>query len=324
MTGPEVTLETPMGGLSRGQWLRAMEELTSEEGYLEPVGLGHSALFLDQDPSVLLVTFEELDTVRLSNTDGHTLGFDLARRRGWSHLSILAHGETWFRDVAVYGYFDRLIDDGFFEDFDRVVFYGAEMGGYGAAAYSVASPGSTVVAVQPVATLDARVAGWDPRFADKRKFSFNTRYGYAPEMIEAADNAFVVYDPAEHLDAMHAALFDRGAVTPLRCPHLGGKIENDLDQMQILHEMLELAGDGRLTETKFFALYRRRRDHAAYLRRLLSHLEQEDRPYLAALLCRNAITRVNRKRFHEGLRDAQASLVERGVTFTWPKALGVV
>ena len=50
-------------------------------------------------------------------------------------------GDTWFRDNRVYGYFDRLIADGFFEDFDTVIFYGAGSCGYAAAAFSVAAPG---------------------------------------------------------------------------------------------------------------------------------------------------------------------------------------
>jgi hypothetical protein len=50
---------------------------------------------------------------------------------------------------------------GFFDDFDQVVFYGAGQCGYAAAAFSVATPGATVVAIQPQATLDPRVTEWD-------------------------------------------------------------------------------------------------------------------------------------------------------------------
>ena len=312
-------LTEPLGGLPRDVWLGRIEEIAEDDGYFEPVGPDHSAIFIDRSPSVLLVSFEELDEVRLANPHGHPIGFPLAARRGWSHLCLLALVDTWDRYRAVVGYFDRLVDDGFFEDFDRVVFYGSEMGGYGAAAFSVVAPGATVLVIQPQATLAANRTSWDPRFREKRRLDFDTRYGYAPAMVEGADKAFVVYDPHEALDAMHAALFDRAPAEALPVPHMGGRIEAEFDHMGILQDILELAGDGRLTRSAFFSLYRQRRDHAGYLRRLLGALEDADRPYLAALLCRNAVERLNRRRFHDGLRDAQAKLVERGVTFAWPR-----
>ena len=54
----------------------------------------------------------------------HTIGWEFVRRHGWSHLCLISDGDTWFRDRKIWGYFDRLIDDGFFEDFDQVIFYG--------------------------------------------------------------------------------------------------------------------------------------------------------------------------------------------------------
>jgi hypothetical protein len=319
MTLANDMLTEPLGGLPRDVWLGRIEEIAEDDGYFEPVGAHHSAIFIDRSPTVLVVSFEELDQVRLANPNGHPVGFRLAARRGWSHLCILAHGETWFRDPSLYGYFDRLVDDGLFEDFDRVVFYGADMGGYGACAYSVAAPGATVVAVQPVATLAARRTSWDPRWRDRRRLDFESRYGYAPAMLEAARAAYIVYDPHEQLDAMHAALFDREPAQTLPCPYLGGRIEADFEHMGILQELLELAGDGRLDRAAFYRLYRRRRDSASYLRRLLDALETADRPYLAALLCRNAVERLNRRRFNEGLNAARAKLAERGITLDGPR-----
>ena len=50
----------------------------------------------------------------------------------------MAHGSTWYRDETVHDFFDRLRDQGFFRQFDRVVFYGTSMGGYAACAFSLA------------------------------------------------------------------------------------------------------------------------------------------------------------------------------------------
>ncbi len=153
-------LTEPLGGLARDVWLGRVEEIAEDDGYFEPVGPDHSAIFIDRSPAVLVVSFEELDQVRLANPAGHPIGFQLAADRDWSHLCLLAHGDTWYCDRSVYGYFDRLVDDGFFEDFDRVVFYGSEMGAYGATAFSVAAPGATVLAIQPAASLNATRCPW--------------------------------------------------------------------------------------------------------------------------------------------------------------------
>ena len=134
------------------------------------------------------------------------------KKNGWSHLSIISDGDTSFHDPKVYSYFDRLDDDGIFDDFDHVVFYGAGPCEYAAAAFSVATPGATVVAIQPQATLDPQITEWDDRYVKMRRADFSSRYGYAPDMLDAAEQAYVIYDPCERLDAAHAAMFTRSNV----------------------------------------------------------------------------------------------------------------
>ncbi|MDG1103479.1 MAG: hypothetical protein P8N75_08935 [Ascidiaceihabitans sp.] len=117
-----------------------------------------------------------------------------------------------FTIQMVYSYFDRLDDDGIFDDFDHVIFYGAGPCEYAAAAFSVAAPGATVVAIQPQATLDPQITEWDDRYVKMRRADFSSRYGYAPDMLDAAEQAYVIYDPCERLDAAHAAMFTRSNV----------------------------------------------------------------------------------------------------------------
>ena len=216
---------------------------------------------------------------------------------------------------AVFRYIDRLIDDGFFEDFDQVIFYGAGPCGYAAAAFSVAAPGAKVVVVQPQATLDPRVTEWDDRFTHMRRTSFTNRYGYAPDMLDAADQAFVLYDPAEDLDAMHAALFTRPNVTKLRMRFMGGALQTDLMEMQILLRLLAKVGTGKLDEDSFAKLYRARRDYNRYLRGLMARLDSRERYYMTALLCRNVVRRLVtaprfRHRFAALEREAEAGNIK--------------
>ena len=78
---------------------------------------------------------------------------------------------------------------GFFDDFDHVVFYGAGPCKYAAAAFSVAAPAATVDAIQPQTTLDPRITDWDDRYMKMRRTDFTSRYGYAPDMLDAAEQA---------------------------------------------------------------------------------------------------------------------------------------
>ena len=271
-----------------------------ELGHFQALGSRHSAIFVDQKPT-LLVSFESLPAIRSRSRDALPLGFGLVRDTGWSLLSLVCDRDTWFRDARVYGYFDRLVDDGFFDEFEHVVFYGAGPCGYAAAAFSVACPGATVIAVQPQATLDPRVAEWDPRFRRHRRLNFTDRYGYAPDMLDAAARALVIYDPRVELDAMHAALFTRPNVSKIRLSDFGATLEQDLINMEVLPRLLAAAGDGTLTDRAVHEMLRARRDYSAYLRNTLSRLEADGRDVLAGLLCRHVIGRIKGPRFRRKL-----------------------
>ena len=103
---------------------------------------------------------------------------------------------------------------------------------HAACAYSVAAPGAAVLAVQPRATLDPRRAGWDLRHTGVRRSDFTSRYGYAPDMVEAARAVWLMLDPFEPLDAMHGALFHGPNIHILRTPWLGGQIAAVLDHIR--------------------------------------------------------------------------------------------
>ncbi|WP_375690341.1 phosphoadenosine phosphosulfate reductase [Pseudooceanicola sp. LIPI14-2-Ac024] len=303
----ETAVSRDLSGLTEAEWLHEFVEIAEEHGYFQPLGKRHFAALVENG-STLLVTFETLPAMR---SDGAPIGWQMVRDHGWSHLCLACDGDTWFRDHHVYGYFDRLIDEGFLEDFDRVIFYGAGPCGYAAAAFSVAAPGATVVAVAPQATLDPDVALWDDRFAEMRRINFTNRYGYAPDMTDAADQAFVVYDPCLPLDAMHAALFRRPQTTMLRMRRMGPALEIDLRQMQILPRLLELAGTRRLTPLAFARLARKRRSYPPYLRRLMAAVEVKDRPILAYILCRSVVARMKAPRFARRLEVLEEAAARR-------------
>ncbi|MEO0863824.1 MAG: phosphoadenosine phosphosulfate reductase, partial [Pseudomonadota bacterium] len=151
-----------LADLPKGGWLTRLAGVAEAHGFFKPLGKRHFAAHVSGSDT-LIVTFETIQGMRALSDNAEPLGWSMVREHGWSHLCVASDGDTWFRDSHIYGLFDTLIDDGFFDDYEQILFYGAGPCGYAAAAYSVAAPGARVVAIQPQATLDPRVTEWDDR-----------------------------------------------------------------------------------------------------------------------------------------------------------------
>ncbi|MBC7476565.1 MAG: hypothetical protein H7317_00540 [Pseudorhodobacter sp.] len=285
----------------RDSWLALIDLIGEEEGYFQTVGPRHWAMFVEDSPT-LIVSFETMDQAR-ARAGQMPLAHHVAAAKGWSHLCLIADGQTWYRDPAVYAYFDRLVDEAFFEDFDQVLFYGAGPSAYAACAFSVAAPGARVLALNPVATLDPAVAGWDERYKAGRKLDFTARYGYAPDMVDGCAGLWLIYDPRQRPDAMHAALFRAPYATALRARYAGGDLESVLARLGVLTDLVILAADGKLTAASFAALWRKRRDDAAYLKNLLQDVESSGHKNRALVLCTNVVNRLKIQRFRKRLAE---------------------
>ncbi len=305
MQDTKIEFDPDVADLPKGGWLTKVAEVAEVHGFFKPLGKRHFAAHIEGSDT-LIVTFETIQGMRALSDTAEPQGWAMVREKGWSHLCVASDGDTWFRDRNIYGLFDKLIDDGFFDDYDNILFYGAGPCGYAAAAYSVAAPGARVVAIQPQATLDPRVTEWDDRFTDMRRIDFTSRYGYAPDMLDACDHAFVLYDPAEMLDAMHAALFTRAGVTKLRLRHMGDAIQGDLMEMKVLMPLLVQAAEGTLSEESFATAYRARRTYPAYLRRVLAAVDAQERDDLSYMLARNVTSRMKAPRFQRRLGELDA------------------
>jgi hypothetical protein len=299
--------ETDLSGLAWGDWSERMHDIAGDDGFAERLGDRHTAVFIEKKP-VLLVSFESFDAIRDRSEAAHPIGWEMMKALGWSQLTLVSDGDTWFRDRHVTGFFDRLIDDGFFEEFEQVLFYGAGPAGYAATAYSVAAPGAKVLALQPQATLDPRVTDWDDRFRHMRRTDFTSRFGYAPDMLDAADEAFIVYDQENELDAMHAALFTRPNVTKIRVRFLDLNIETSLLRMKVLYRMLAQMSADKLTLTNTAKLLRARHKDAPYQFTLLRHLQAQERHGLVIHLCNDVLRRRNARPFRKAINHAEAQL----------------
>lgn len=306
MASDTATFPPDLSRLTTVQWVGALRALGEAQGFCEPLGPSHLAAFVERGDT-LMVGFESIPGIQSLSPTHTPLALDMAGSHNWSALSVLSTGDTWFRHRRVYEFFDQLTDDGFFDDFDTVLFYGAGPCGYAAAAFSVACPGARVLVLQPQATLDPRVTEWDDRFTEERRRDFTSRYGFAPEMLDGALRADVLYDPREPLDAMHSALFKRPAVQRHRLPFMGATLQSDLRALDVITPLLEAAADGTIGTSLVSRLMRARRTYPPYLRRLLARLDADDRHALAEMLCINVTSRMHAPRFARRLAQLRGS-----------------
>ncbi|MEM8980320.1 MAG: phosphoadenosine phosphosulfate reductase [Pseudomonadota bacterium] len=306
MQDAAVSIAPKLSDLSLSDWHAAMARLGRQHGYYTELGSDHGALFVDEGET-LIVTFENTQDIRNDGKQNEPLGFDLVRATGWSLLSLMASDDTWFRAQEVYDFFDSLTDDGFFDNFDRVLFYGRGMCGYAAASFSAAHPGSAVLLVQPQATLDPRITGWDTRFRAYRRLNFTDRYGYAPDMIDAAQDAYVIFDPKRPMDAAHAALFAKSHVSLIPAPHSSGDLQKDLLEMKVLYRLLARIGVGPLGASGLAKMMRARRKYGPYLRRLLIFTDASEKQHRTAKLSRAILQHMRmpiaRKRLTKAMED---------------------
>lgn len=307
-------LEMSLSGLDTKEWLSTLEDIGEEHGFFQNIGDSHYAALIEDDRSTLVVTFESIPGIQQLDQYAQPLGFGLVRDFDWSHLCILSDKQSWFRDPSVYAFFDRLADDGFFDEFDNVLFYGSGPCGYAAATYSVTAPGARVLALNPQATLDTSRTGWDKRFPEARRMNFADRYAYAPDMLDAAEAAVVIHSPENIEDAMHASLFNGENTQHLTLPVLGADPQAALQEMHILVPLMAQVASGQLTGPGFAGMMRARRDYLPYLEHLLAQVTKRKRLLLAAVLCANVMDRLGAPAFGDHLRALDDAVTQGRLT----------
>jgi hypothetical protein len=270
-------------------WASIARSLAGPTGFFRE-NPSHSFLFI-QRSDTLVVTFDNLDIAMEKREDRRPWGFSFIEKQGWSMLGVMANGWTWYRDPWVWQQFDDLRDSGFFNQFKRVVFYGASMGGYAACAFVAACPGADVVAISPQSTLDKTLVPWETRYSTAWGRDYSGPYGDAAKVSAAAARVTLLFDPYEPLDAGHVARFENPNVMKLRAPLMGHRLGSSLHQMGILSQITLGALNGTLTELEFYQTIRARKTFSRYQRELFKRALAKGRKGLARKLGRWVLTR---------------------------------
>jgi hypothetical protein len=303
ITRIRVSPKPPESKDAGGSWDRIAPALAGENGWYRPGDNGHSLLYMPRDPDTLVVTFDNLDIAMTKREDRRPWGYSFIKEQGWSMLSVLAGGWTWYREPWVYAQFDDLKTSGFFKQFKRVVFYGASMGGYAACAFAPAAPGCDVVAISPQSTVDKSVVPWETRYKTVWDRDFTGKYGDAAKVSRAANRISILYDPYEPLDAQHAARFTGKNVQHLRAPLLGHRLGSSLNQMGILTPIILGALNGTLTPEEYYGMLRARKDSPRYQRELFKKAVSKGHTSLAKSLGAHILEKNPNRAVRLGLRE---------------------
>ncbi|MBF9036488.1 phosphoadenosine phosphosulfate reductase [Rhodobacterales bacterium HKCCE2091] len=271
--------------LDRATRLSRLAQIGRDHGYFRRIGQRHSVLFVEEESDTLLVTFDTAERVLGKSPDGLPIGFPAVQKWEWSLLNIMGSRHSWFREDQLYTFFDTLVDTGFFDRFDRVVFLGlGPMCGYAAAAFSVVAPAARVLAISPAATLDRDDAPFEQRFRPAWRHDFRSRYGYAPTMIEGAEAVTLIYDPTDPMSAAHAALFRGDNVARHKLRHGGMSIGAILSVGDALSKLLAAAARGPVSDADFARITRpSRRNFLPYIAALMTRADQVGHPRLALM-----------------------------------------
>lgn len=290
---PTPSTDDNWGDIARG--------LAGKDGFYSEGPDGHSFLYVPRNQEVLVVTFDNLDIAMHKRADRRPWGYELVEKQGWSMLGVLAGGWTWYRNPWVAQEFDRLRDSGFFRHFNRVVFYGASMGGYAAAAFSSACPGADVVAISPQSTLDKNLVPWETRYHTAWDFDFTGPYGDAAKVSSAAAQVTILFDPYEPLDRGHVDRFTNDNAVKLRCPLMGHRLGSSLLQMGILSPTILAALSGTLDKTEFYRKLRARHHFPRYQKELFRRALDMDRPDLARRVGRWVLAHGHNRAIRQGM-----------------------
>ena len=252
-------------------WYRQIYHSGAFTGFHEAIQ-DHALVYVERAPKTLIVTFDNLSQAGSSYLNRDPWAAKFVSDEGHSHLGVMAHGQTWFRDPLLIARLEALRDGGFFARFDTVAFAGTSMGGFAALTFSRLSPKARVIAFSPQSTLCQDLVPWEHRFVKSRLQDWTLPYSDAAEDLVDADKVYLCYDPFDINDARQAKRLPSEWVTPLRAPGCGHKTALVLQRAELLKTVMRSAIDGTLTPETFGQLIRARRNTRMYCLEMVDHL----------------------------------------------------
>lgn len=245
-------------------WLSDLRRSSHRHGFYRAIG-DHALIFADRGSDHLVVSFDNLSSARDDAIDRDPWGYGFVAKQGWSQLGVMAFSPNWFRDQGLFQAMRQLADDGFFRRFANVTLTGTSMGGYGACAFASLVPGCRVLAFSPQSTLKKDLVPWEKRFSSGRKADWSGDFADAAAEVAGASQVWLIYDPLAENDRLHVQRFAGPNIHLLKMRHGGHKTALVLRRAGQLSRITSDVIEGRMTEARFYAIYRENRRNPWFL-----------------------------------------------------------
>ena len=222
-------------------------------------------LWFEPGDKTLLISFDNLATLDMPYPRLPWLHRQ-AKELGYALLGVQSHAKNWFRDPMPPQMLRQLAEQGFFNQFDRVVMTGASMGGFAAITFAPLVPGAYVLAFSPQSTMSRAICPFEQRFpwAVHRSDWTQPYFLDASHAVPFIRRLSVVYDPLVREDRLHAerllgALPLPAALQRVKLPYSTHEAVRVVVKAGALNTVLQdFARHGRLGVASWQALRQRR------------------------------------------------------------------
>ena len=294
------------------RWFDDLRPGVKGEGFLIK-NLRHSLMFVKRPSDRLLVTFDNLSNVNDDKVTREPWAYKYAQDAGLSHLGIMAHVSDWYRDEILQKRMQGLVDQGFFDDYERVVFAGVSMGGYAALAFSSLVKGSHVVSINPQTTLNPELVPWETRYENGRRQDWTLPLGDVAKLTGKSGRVNIFYDPYHELDQKHIDRLKGANLRIFKCWFSHHKTAVFLRKIDALKTVMNHAIFDELTEADFYRLYRARRNLPWYRGSVSGYFRAKGREELATHFDQQFRRRLRRKARKEAAAAEEAALKADGL-----------
>lgn len=222
--------------------------------------------FVYDEAGPLVVTFEHFKK-EASARNPYRVGWivDYLRERKVSHVAVKPHQGDWYRRRGLTESIEYLKESGFLNRFERVITCGGSMGGYGALAFSGLLGADTVVAFNPLTTLNRDIVPWETRFQNiTKQLDWTGPFSDAAEECARARQIYAVVDRRYDLDWKHIARLPTHNLHVLNAPYLQHQLPLHLLKLSLLEPLLDNMVDDQVSTMPFSKLMRSRRELQQY------------------------------------------------------------
>ncbi len=221
---------------------------------------GYYLDYITGQNNTLVITFEPvMDYNILLNSGREAWGLNFLYNEGFSVLGVKSKQLDWFRGKDLHEFFRSETVSLFFSSFEKVVFYGGSMGGYGSLAFSDACPGAIVIAMAPQSTLSEELVPWEKSFLLGRKQNWSGDFIDGKIGALKAKKVYAIYDPFVSGDRKHIERLDSKNLIKLPLPFMGHRIPAALLRMGVLKQVVLQAINEELDVKSFKELSKARR-----------------------------------------------------------------